>query len=388
MAGSSYMYTNKRERQKSFLFIYGILLVFSLSFVSCRKQNEQSKPNNDNITHASGFSSDQQDDYVLLTVHNPWEKGKILQKYVLVSKDRELPEELPEGILVRTPLENVVCFSSVICGFLEELGVSQTITGVAESQYIKIPSVQEGIKQGEIIDVGQAANPDVEKLFILNPEVILANMLQDVGIGQVNKTNISIIECLEYMETLPLGQTEWIKFLAFFFDKKEEADRIFQETEYRYNALKDKLNTITHRPTVFTETMYSGVWYIPGGNSYIAHLLTDAGADYLWKEDTNSGAINCSFEQVLGKAEKADYWLIKDFSPQTITYSNLLSKNVNYAIFDAYVNKNIFVCNTHQVMYYEDIPIHPDRVLENLIYIFHPEVRGEPKFSYYKPMEN
>ena len=361
-------------------------LILLFLFSSCGKTTEQSVSQSEATTYASGFSYNKQNEYTLLTVHNPWEKGRILQKYVLVPKAKELPENLPEGTLVRTPLENIVCFSSVICGFLEELGVSQYITGVAESEYIKTPSVKEGIKQGKITDVGQASNPDVEKLFVLHPEVIFANTLQDVGIGQVAKTGIPIIECIEYMETLPLGQTEWIRFLSLFFEKEAEADVLFKDTELRYNTLKDRVKDIEYRPSVLTETLYSGVWYVPGGNSYIARLLADAGANYLWKENTNSGAINCSFEQVLEKAEKADFWLIKDFSPQSTTYKDLVLKNSNYALFDAYKNRRIFVCNTYQAMYYEDIPIHPDRILENLISIFHPEKLEEPEIRYYLPM--
>ena len=363
-----------------------LFLLFLLFLTSCREKQKQPNPGNEDIQYASGFSYDRQEQYTLLTVHNPWEKGKILQQYVLVPKNREIPDNLPEGTLVRTPLEKVVCFSSVVCGFLERLGVSQCITGVAESEYIKVPVIQERIKEGKIIDVGQAANPDVEKLFVLNPEVILANTLQDIGIGQVSKTGIPIIECMEYMETLPLGQTEWIRFLAFFFEKEAEADALFRETEEKYNTLKNLVENPEYRPTVFTETMYSGVWYIPGGNSYISHLFADAGADYLWKDNLSSGAINCSFEQVLEKAEEADYWLIKYYSPQAMTYEELLSKNTNYVLFDAFKNKHIFTCNTFQVLYYEDIPIHPERILENLIAIFHPEIATEPKTRYYVPI--
>lgn len=364
------------------LFFFFLLL---LSF-SCRENAKQTNSTNEDIKYATGFSYEKKDDYTLLTVYNPWRKGTILQEYVLVPKSRELPVDLPKGTLIRTPLENVVCFSSVICGFLEELGVSGTITGVAESEYIKIPAIQERVGQGKILDVGQGPNPDVEKLFMLNPEVIFANTMQDVGIGQVGKTGIPIVECMEYMETLPLGQTEWICFLAFFFDKEEEANKLFEATEQDYNQLKDQVGSLTNRPTVFTETMYSGVWYIPGGNSYIAHLLEDAGADYLWKGDSGSGAINCSFEQVLEKAETADYWLVKGYSPNPMSYSELLSKNANYALFDAYKNRNVYLCNTYEALYYEDLPIHPDRILANLIAIFHPELGIKPEVLYYVPM--
>lgn len=366
--------------------VYLPFFLFFTFFLSCQQKQNQASPNNENVVYASEFSIDKQEAYTLLSVHNPWKKGEILQKYVLVPKSRDLAENLPSGTLIRTPLENVVCFSSVICGFLEELEVIQCVTGVAESEYIKIPSVQKGIRAGKIIDVGQASNPDVEKLFMLNPEVIFVNTLQDVGVGQVGKTGIPLIECMEYTETLPLGQTEWIRFLSFFFEKEDKANEVFGKKEEKYLTLKKQIENPEYRPTVFTETMYSGVWYIPGGKSYMSHLLADAGADYLWKDDSHSGSISCSFEQVLDKAGKADFWLMKHYDPQAMTYKDLVSKNANYALFEAYKNRHIFTCNTFEEMYYEDLPIHPDRILANLIRIFHPEAGVIPEVSYYAPM--
>jgi iron complex transport system substrate-binding protein len=133
------------------------------------------------------------------------------------------------------------------------------------------------------------------------------------------------------------------------------------------------------------ETIYNGVWYMPGGNSYIAHLFRDAGADYLWKEDTSAGSLGLSFETVLEKAEKAGYWLIKYNSPDNLTYEGLIKSNPNYAFFDAYKKRKIYTCNTGKVTYYEDVPIHPDRILKDMVWIFHPELLPEYQPEYYEP---
>jgi len=99
--------------------------------------------------------------------------------------------------------------------------------------------------------------------------------------------------------------------------------------------LQAQTENLQVRPTVFAETVYSGVWWMPGGNSYMAHLYHDAGADYLWKDDTRTGSIGPSFETVLDKAETADCWLIKYNSPYPLTKSRLKAENPNYALFDA-----------------------------------------------------
>jgi iron complex transport system substrate-binding protein len=164
------------------------------------------------------------------------------------------------------------------------------------------------------------------------------------------------------------------------------ADSLFRETAAYYNQLKELSTHVDRQPSVFTETIYSGVWYLPGGQSYMAHLFRDAGADYLWKDDTSTGSIALSFESVLDKAEKADFWLIKYNTPQDMTYEALKQNYPNYAFFDAFKRRNIYICNTGKVPYYEELPIHPDFVLKDMVGLFHPELLPDYQTKYYDKM--
>lgn len=347
--------------------------------ISCRGE----KPGGDQTLSATGsshallFSTEERDGYTLLRVQNPWDKDRILHDYILVPKGNSLPEKLPQGTVIRTPVERIVSFSSVICSYLEELGVTSSLVGVAEPEYINNPLIREGLQGGRITNIGQASHPDVEKLLLCEPEAIFANTLQDSGQGQIAKSGIPLIECVEYMENIPLGQAEWIRFFALFFHREERADSIFRLTEKNYNELKDKVISREQRPTVFTEIMYGDNWYQPGGESYMAHLLRDAGADYIWNGDVNRGSVNYSFEQVLERAEKADFWLFKYYAPQEMTYDELASGPRNYTLFDAWKRRKIYTCNTMKVSYYEELPLHPDRMLRDLISIFHPDLVPE-----------
>ena len=55
--------------------------------------------------------------------------------------------------------------------------------------------------------------------------------------------------------------------------------------------------------------MYQGVWYLPGGASYQAKIIEDAGGKYIWADDKSAGSLNLSYEEVLAKAHNADIWL-------------------------------------------------------------------------------
>ena len=48
---------------------------------------------------------------------------------------------------------------------------------------------------------------------------------------------------------------------------------------------------------------------IGSGKSYVAELLKDAGANYLWKENENTGSVPLTFEQVYSVAKDADFWI-------------------------------------------------------------------------------
>jgi iron complex transport system substrate-binding protein len=369
--------------------IYYFLLCFIFIFFSCKKEQSnqtnvviRSSNTSDSIYFAKGFQIETHDNYTLVTVHNPWKPERELQRFVLVPKSVALPESLPEGILIRTPLERTVSFGAVQCSFFAEFDALQTLVGVCEPNFIHIPFVQNGVREGKIADVGQAANPSLEKIIFIEPEALFTAPIEESGTGQISSLRIPSIECVDYMESSPLGRAEWIRFFALFFEKRALADSLFTVTVNNYKALQELTSHLEIRPTVFAETIYSGVWWLPGGNSYMAHFFRDAGADYLWKEDTHTGSLGLPFESVLEKAEKADFWLIKYNTSNELTLSELVKNYPNYAFFDAYKKGNIYICNTGKVTYYEELPVHPDYVLKDLVWIFHPESLSgyQPRF--------
>ena len=379
--------------KNTFFLLFFLSLLFA--FFSCQKKvqpvNQGKNPKviaaGDSVFFAKGFQIETHDGYTLVTVRNPWNNKLVLQRYVLVPKTDSLPKNLPEGTLIRTPLVRTVCYGSVQCGFMAEFDALNTVVGVCEPQYIHIPYVQENVQNGKIANLGQAANPDLEKIMMIEPEALFTAPIENSGYGQTAKLKIPFIECVDYMEPTPLGRAEWIRFLALFFEKKEVADSLFKETVNRYAEFVRLTENVAKRPSVFAEKLYSGIWYQPGGNSYIAQLFHDAGANYLWKEDTNTGSIGLTFESVLDKSEKADFWMIKYAGLTAMTYCELLQENQNYALFDAYKKRNVYICNTGKVTYYEDLPIHPDLILKDMVRIFHPELLPEYQLRYYKKME-
>ncbi|WP_347145755.1 ABC transporter substrate-binding protein [Parabacteroides goldsteinii] len=363
------------------------LLCFTLSCSVKQSSSEDQSFSSDTILYARGFTIQHFTDYTSVEVRDPWDSTRILQRYLLVDRGALMPGDLPKGTVVRTPVKNIVVYTSVHAAIIDQLGEADKVIGVCEPRYMDTPSIQEGLRVGKIADLGEATAPNIEKIIDIGAEIIIASPFQNAGYGPAEKLGIPIIEAADYMESLPLGRTEWIRFYGLLFGKEVMADSIFRETEDRYLELKELAKTVTNRPTVISEKKFGSSWYMPAGDSYVAHLYNDAGADYIFKDLPGAGSTPLAFETVLDKAIHADMWLIKYNQTNDMTYKDLRTEYTPYENFDAFKNRRIYTCNTGIVPYYEEFPIHPDYLLKDLVWVFHPELLPGYTPRYYRKME-
>ena len=339
------------------------------------------------LHYSSNLSLIDYEDYIVAQLRNPWDTTKILHTYVLVDKDQPLPQELPQGTLVRTPLSKAVIYSSVHCSLLKDFGALNSIGGVCDLKYIKLPEIEEGCRNGTIADVGDGMNPNIEKIIDLHPDAILLSPFENSGgYGRVEKLNVPIIECADYMETSSLGRAEWMRFYGLLFGKKTEADAMFAAVERNYKDLQELVKPISFAPSVMCDLKTSSTWYTPGGNSTIAKLYSDAGANYIFREDTHSGSLPYPFEVIFEKGQQTDFWLIRYNQPVDKTYGELEKEFAPYAGFRPCKERNIYGCNTNRVPFYEETPFHPDWLLKDLIKIFHPSLLEGYELRYYNKL--
>ena len=324
-------------------------------------------------------------DYTVVTIRNPWDTLKVLHTYLLADREKPLPEHLPEGTVVRTPLQKSAIYSSVHCSLWSELDELKGIGGVCGLEYIKLPQIQEGCRNGSIVNVGNSMNPDIECIIDLRPDAILLSPFENSGgYGRVGKLNIPIIECADYMETSALGRAEWMRLYGLLLGKEAQADSLFAGIEKEYLTLTQQVKSQNlKRPTVISEMKNSSAWYIPGGNSTMGRLYQDAGADYVFASLSNSGSVPLAFETVFDRGGNADIWLIKYNQPQDKTYSELERDYAPYARFKAFQDRKVYGCNTNHVPFYEESPFHPELLLKDLIKIFHPELLPDYDFKYF-----
>lgn len=367
----------------TFIILSGLLL---LSACGGKSSTVSGSAQGDSIPlhYSSNLSLIDYEDYIVAQLRNPWDTTKILHTYVLVDKKQPLPQELPQGTLVRTPLSKAVIYSSVHCSLLKDLGALNSIGGVCDLKYIKLPEIEEGCRNGTITDVGDGMNPNIEKIIDLHPDAILLSPFENSGgYGRVEKLNVPIIECADYMETSSLGRAEWMRFYGLLFGEAQKADSLFAEVEKNYNELKALVAPLSSAPSVISELKNGSAWYVPGGKSTSARIYADAGANYVFADDEHSGSVPLAFETVFDKGQNADFWLIKYNQAIDKTYKELEQDYAPYTGFRAFKERNIYGCNTGKVDFYEDSPFHPDRLLKDLIKIFHPTLLEGYELKYF-----
>lgn len=369
------------------------ILLVAITTISCGKNTSSTSNNNAaseeyKIHYAKGFNVLKTEDYTHITVSNPWDSTALLQSYILVDKVKSIPNNLPKGIIVRTPITQAAAISVIQCAILDELQSIDIITGVCEPQYMDLEYIQEGIKSKKITDLGMASNPSSEAIILLSPEVVFVDPVVGQSRTSIERTKIPIILTPDYTEPHPLGRAEWIRFYSLFVGQEPLADSLFDVTVKNYNEVKLAVEKIEKKPSVFLDTRYRDSWNTAGGKTYMATMLADAGANYIWADDESTVSMPLSFEAVLDKAGDADMWLIRYYSPENMTYQSLQKEYKPYSYFKAFKEKKIYGCNTMHQKFYEDLPIHPDYILKDMAYAFHPNLFPEYEAKYYSSLQD
>lgn len=368
--------------------LYILLLTLAMVAALCSCGNAAGKHTaaaaaDSTITHARLLTIEKADSFTLVIIKNPWKEGEALHRYVLVPADSAMPAALPQGTIVRTPLKSALVYSGVHTSIMKELGAFDAVKGVCDSKFFTDPEIAQGIARNTITDCGSSMSPTIEKVIDMMPDGILLSPYQDATYGQIDNLNIPIIECADYMEYTPLGRAEWVKFYGLLLNKEQQARSIFNEVAAAYAGIKEIASQAHTHPTVLTEMVINGVWNVPGGESYMAHLLQDAGGNYPWAHDKSTGSLNLDFNSVLATAQNADVWLIKSFYIHS--YADLKAFYALNDEFEAYKRHKVYVCDTNKTRLFEEFPFHPERLLKEYFVIFHPE-QATDSTKYFKPL--
>lgn len=340
--------------------------------------------------------------YAEALIANPWKAGTMLHRYILIPKGKEgdktvamLARRRSTGArcttdTVRTPLESNLVFTAPHCQLLTELGCQNAITGVCDKDYINIPDIKSRAQADAkvahpIMDCGSSMQPDIERIIALHPEALLISPFENSGgYGKLDKLRIPVIETADYMETSPLGRAEWIKLYGLLLGSSK-ADSLFSAIEKEYLQLKAEAAKLPLGLSILTERKTGNVWYVPGGKSTMGILLRDAHARYIFADDTHSGSLSMSPEQIIAKGNQVDVWAFKYFGGNALTKQDLLAEYQGYQALKAFQTGTVYETDTSCEPYFELTSFHPEILLREFIILSHPEAGDKfGKLRFYK----
>ena len=370
------------------------LLLLACIVLSCGgRQTTVSQEQGDTLIfkYATQLSIVKYPEYTEVSLRNPWKEGMTLHKYILVpdTADSSLftHASLPDGTVIRIPLKRAVMFTTVHCAMLIDFQKEDCISGVADLKYIKLPWIQQQVREGKITDVGDGMSPVIEKIIDEHPDALFLSPFENSGgYGKIDELDIPIVECADYMESSPLARAEWLRFYGLLFGCEERADSLFQVVDKNYHQLKALAATAKTKPSILLDKVTSSVWYVPGGKSTIGQMIQDANTRYPWASDDHSGSVSLPFETVIEKAGETDFWLFRYSGQHDITSEELLSEHHGYDHFRAFKNHEVYGCDVERSPFYEETPFHPDWLLNDFVRILHPELTDLAPLRYYKRM--
>lgn len=349
-------------------------------------------PQKSEIKLTEGFMVEYHKHYKLVTVNMPYPGAQEPAVYVLVQCGTPAPTGFEEAQVIEVPVESVVSMSTSYLPSLEALGVLDRLVGLDDATYVSNPTVQQMAAEDKLTNLGYGSGVNVEAALALDPDLILT-----YGSGSPDydahpvlvEAGLKSVLNAEWLETSPLGRAEWMKFIALFFNREAIAEEAFNKTAEAYNELATLAGQAEEKPSVFTASDYQGTWYVPGGNSFAAALLRDAGAEYLWADDESTGSLPLAFESVFETAGEADVWVNIGYF---FSLDELLAADERYAEFAAFQNGAVWNNDARMGAtggndYYESAVIHPDVVLADLVSIFHPELMAGYERVYYRQVK-
>ncbi|MDR6920032.1 MULTISPECIES: ABC transporter substrate-binding protein [Chryseobacterium] len=290
----------------------------------------------------------------------------------------------------QTPFRKIILLNASMAGYISELGAENLIIGISSPEYIYSEKILNLLKDGKIQNVGNEQKYDVEKIISMKPDAIFTNHIAsfDNTYELLKNNGIQVIFLDEYMEQQPLEKTAYIKLFGEFLGKEKEAEAKYKEIEKNYRDLKQLAQKAKEKPVVLANEMYGDVWYLPGGNTSVAHYIADANANYIMKENKDEKALTMGFEEVYAKCGGVQYWVN---AGSHASKKQMLNANPFYGKLDVFNKGKIYTMAGKEKQkandFFESGVVRADLVLKDYIKIFHPELLQGYQLTYMKELQ-
>jgi iron complex transport system substrate-binding protein len=326
--------------------------------------------------------------YTLVTI-DPGAAGRWRFRYALVPRGTEVRVDDHEATVIEVPLRRVVVVpNNGVLQYLEDLGVSDTVVGVAAKRwnYPWLTRLHQRDQAGAIADIQGDAGISLERVLELAPDLTLVDFRTGAAMWPLVRGGVPGIALALPLERHPLASAEWIKLLGLLFGREREAVAQFTRIEGRYRELASLVAQATRRPRVLP----SG-----GGGSWSERdiqrqLVVDAGGTSI---PGDPGAWRYTYEYpyevILDQGVDADVWPWGQYSWKTT--ADIVRADARLAAFRPVREGRVYNMNKRMQPGIVDpsfsaLYLYPDQMLADLIRIFHPDLLPNHELMYFQQM--
>lgn len=347
-----------------------ITFIFSLILVAgCSNVKTATETGAVTLKYAKGFKIENLADGCQKVTDG---EGRVL---LLVPRGKQPPSDYQNLPIVYTPIKSAVIVSTTEAAFLRALNELGSIIGVnSKKELWYIDEVKAGMESGKIQMVGSGGmGPlDYDRLVALKPDIVFMSTSSSKDtqtLQKLGELKIPVAVNNSWLEQDPLGRLEWIKFIAAFYDKGQQADNFFANVVKNTENISAKVTRDKVKPKVLWGLIYQGKAYVPGADSYIAKMIAMAGGDYLFNNITGTGSSPITLEEYYAKGKEADIYIDG-------TMSNLGQNSIAGIIAQGKVLADLPTIKGGKVWgfqpwYYQSLD-KTDEIIGDLAAIFHP----------------
>jgi len=229
------------------------------------------------------------------------------QTYVLLQCGAPAPDlagALAGATIIEVPVKNAVATYYEDVTALFELGLADKVVAIPDPVFITekgklLPTpIMAGVAAGTVQQYGEQVSAEI--FVALQPGVVFAYSVYGYdGHSTLTTAGVPAVGVLNAAEATPLGDAEWIKFCAAFFNAEAAANALFDEVAQNYNDLAAQASVQSNKLNVVMISPYSATYFEAHQNSWGARLIEDAGGLNLLAADGPTAPQGISGEVVI-----------------------------------------------------------------------------------------
>jgi iron complex transport system substrate-binding protein len=344
--------------------------------------------------HADGVAVSYEGTYKVVEVTPPQVPGAEPVRYVLLqcgAPEPDLGGDLAEAQVLEVPVERLASMTATNLPHLDELDALDRLVGVGDLDYIVTEGVLERADDlDELAD--ETGVPVMERLLDTAPDLLVIDGFGDAILDDVARyveAGVPTVVNADFNEQTMLGRAEWVKLTGLLLNEERRATEVFDEVEERYAELSARAAAAADagkRPKVLVNAPFEGTWFAPGGASFLAGAISDAGGTYAFTDDASTGSLQLDIETVLDRASDADVWIQAGSVHGTL--DDLLAADERFAQLRAFNDGEVWAYDRwttptggHAVL--ETAYLRADWFLADLMAIFHPDELPDHDFTFF-----